>query len=429
MRRLLVLPILLLVFLASAFSQMFQARVVSSAYAWQRHDTVGQKSDHLFGHQSIQLSIAGENLSFHTYAQGFNDFSGPVKNDAQYRLYNLYFKWTNLFDVLSLSLGRQAVFAGVGNGTIDGGTASLKFFDSKLKVLGYYGALPPPRQKVEMIGDKKNNFMTGAQIVAAPVEYGQVSLSFVNRRIQSEPYSALRRDSLFNPYLTEIKPTAMAEKYVSGDASVDYEDFVSGYVRYDYDIEAEKNSRIQLFTRVKVLEPLSVTGEYIQREPRISYNSIFSVFAYNTLKEYEVGVEYALTGACQVFAKYGSVSYGDDDSQRLTVGANGKHVSVSFSRDIGYAGELNAASANCGYPLLDNMLTPTLMVSYAKYKLSESSSSLDAAISAALGLTYRPLKVLSFDTQVQWIQNKIYKNDVRLFLRGSFLLSQRLDIF
>jgi hypothetical protein len=51
------------------------------------------------------------------------------------------------------------------------------------------------------------------------------------------------------------------------------------------------------------------------------------------------------------------------------------------------------------------------------------------ALSAAVGAVYRPIPVLSLDAQVQWIQNKVYGNDMRLFLRGSYYLSQRLNIF
>jgi len=68
------------------------------------------------------------------------------------------------------------------------------------------------------------------------------------------------------------------------------------------------------------------------------------------------------------------------------------------------------------------------MVSYAQYKLNESSS-LDNALSAGVGVTYRPMPVLSLDTQFQYVQNKIYANDLRLFLRLSYYLTQRFDIF
>jgi hypothetical protein len=195
------------------------------------------------------------------------------------------------------------------------------------------------------------------------------------------------------------------------------------------DLYLEKMSRIELFTRVKIMEPLSVTGEYIHREPRLSYNSIFWVFAYNTISEYELGAEYALCKDCQVFGKYGSVSYGgDDNSNRITLGGSIKYASASFSWNTGYGGELAAFSANAGYPMFNNTITPTIMVGYAHYKLSDNAPTANA-LSAAIGAVYRPIPVLSLDAQVQWIQNKVYGNDMRLFLRGSYYLSERLNIF
>lgn len=422
---------LLLVFVLASLTadaQLFQARLVTSGYAWQRQDTVGQSSNHFFGHQTIQFSLAGKRLSLHTYVQGFNDLAGPVKSDPQFRLYSLYVKASNIFDMLDLAVGRQTVFAGAGVGSLDGGLASAKFWDSKIRVVGYYGILPPPQQKVELIGDKKNNFMTGGQIVVSPLDYARISVSYVRKNIQPDAYRAIRRDSLFNPYRIEIKPTASAEEYVSGDFSLDYGDRVSGYARYDYDMKFDKTSRLQFFTRVKVFDELGLTGEYIYREPRLSFNTIFSVFAYNTLKEYEVGVEYVLMKPWQAFGKFGYVSYGDENSKRVSLGVSGAYGSLSVTRNLGYGGELSGASLSAGYPLFEKTLTPTFLFSYAQYKLSENAES-ENALSAALGVVYRPFSVLALDTQVQWIQNKIYKNDMRLFLRVSYLFSEQLNIF
>jgi hypothetical protein len=408
-------------------AQYFQLRLVSSASAWQQQDTIGQSSNHVFGYQTAQLSLSGEQLSFHTYLQGFNDFSGPVKNEGTIRFYNFYLDYTNLLELLDISLGRQAIFAGVGNGTIDGGVASVRLLDSRLKVLGYYGALPSPGDKFEMIGDQKDNNMFGAQVIGIPADFARISLSYMQKNIKPETYWAIRKDSLFNPMITEITPSAEAEQYLSGDVSVDYNS-LSAYARSDYDVNQEKISRIQLFTRVKVTEPLSLTGEYIHREPHLSYNSIFWVFAYNTISEYELGAEYAVCKDWQVFGKFGSVSYGDDNSNQVTLGSNMKYVSASLSWNTGYGGELAAFSVNAGYPLFDNKLTPTLIAGYAHYKLSSNAPITDA-LSGAVGAVYRPIPAFSLDAQVQWIQNKIYSNDVRLFLRGSYYLGERLNIF
>lgn len=408
-------------------AQFFQLRLVSSASAWQQQDTVGQSSNHLFGYQTVQLALAGEHLSFHTYLQGFNDFAGPLKNEGTIRFYNFYLNYANLFEMVDISLGRQAIFAGVGNGTIDGGIASIRLLDSRLKVFGYYGALPSPGQKFEMISDQKNNNMFGAQLIGMPMDFARVSLSYMQKNIKPETYWALRKDSLFNPVITEISPSATAEQYISGDISIDY-DMISAYARSDFDLNQEIFSRIQFFTRVRVTEPFSLTGEYIHREPHLSYNSIFWVFAYNTISEYELGAEYAICKDWQVFGKFGAVSYGDDNSNQVTLGCNIKYASASFSWNTGYGGELAAFSMNAGYPLFDNKLTPTIVAGYAHYKLNSNAPITDA-LSGAVGAVYRPIPALSLDAQVQWIQNKIYNNDVRLFLRGSYYLGERLNIF
>ena len=436
MKNLFLLTCLLVLSASGAFGQRLQARFVTSAYAWERQDTIGISSQHLFGYQTVQLSLAGEQLSFHTYLQGFNDFGGPVKNDPTLRLYNLYAKWSNIAGFADLSVGRQAVFAGVGSGTIDGGIASLKFLDSRLKLVGYYGSLPSLGYKASLIENAADNSMMGGQLVVAPVEFGRASVSYLKKNMRPETYLGTRRDSLFNPYLVEIKPSATAEEYLSGDVSLDFKDIISGYARFDYDVLLEKSSRTQLFARVspfaastmKALQPLSITAEYLQREPRLLFNSIFSVFSFASLKEYEAGAEYAIGPSWQVFAKYGAVSYNDATQNQITVGVNGEHISASLTRDDGNGGELSAASLNLGYPLLENKLTPTLLIGYAHYKLSEYSE-LENALSVAIGAVYRPMRALSVDAQAQWIQNKIYNTDMRFFVRVSYLLSQQLAIF
>jgi len=105
-----------------------------------------------------------------------------------------------------------------------------------------------------------------------------------------------------------------------------------------------------------------------------------------------------------------------------------KYASASFSWNTGYGGELAAFSVNAGYPLFNKVITPTVMIGYAHYKLNEDAPT-SGALSAALGAVYRPMSVLSLDVQVQWIQNKVYGSDMRLFLRGSYQLSERLNIF
>jgi hypothetical protein len=330
--------------------------------------------------------------------------------------------------MVDVSFGRQLIFAGVGNGTIDGSVLSARFCDSRLRLIGYYGALPLANGQLKMVDDQAHNNMLGGQVVGSPVSFVKLSLSYMRKLIKPDAYWTNRAfDSTNSIHDVEIKPNAESEEYISADANVDY-NIVSAYARADADLNLEKLSRVQLFTRVKVMEPLALTSEYIHREPRLSYNSIFWVFVYNTISEYELGAEYAIYKDWQVFGKYGAVSYGDVNSNRVTLGGNMKYASASFSWNTGYGGELAALSANAGYPLFGNKLTPTIMVGYASYKLNESVSQSDA-MSLGVGAVYRPFSMLSLDIQMQWLRNNVYNNDVRLFFRGSYSLSERLNIF
>ena len=422
--------VFLAVVTASANAQVLQGRLVTSAFAWQMHDTVGVSSSHLYGYQTVQLSLVKGDYTLSTYLQGWNDFSGPVKNNGTIRLYNLYFNWRNIADLGELTLGRQTIFAGAGTGTIDGIKATGRFLENKVKVIGYAGPLAPPALGAQSTEGIWDNALYGGQVVVAPVDFAQSSVSYSRKQIQPEAYSALRRDSLFNPYLVEIRPSASVEEYLSGDVSAEY-DMVYGYLRYDHDLKLEKMARFQFFTRVKPIDRFGITAEYIQREPRIYYNSIFSAFTYNSLKEYEFGLEYEVQYVkdLQVFGRYGRVSYEGEKSEQYTFGANWNHISASASSISGYNGTINAGSLNAGYPLMDNMLTPTIMLSYGRYKLSRYEKNRVEVLSGALGVVYRPMTALSVDTQVQMVQNKIYKNDVRLFLRASYFLNERLTWF
>ena len=292
------------------------------------------------------------------------------------------------------------------------------------------GPLAPADLGAQPTDNLWDNAMYGGQVVFAPLEYGQVSVSYMKRNLQPQSYMATRYDPNTGPYLMEIRPSASNEEYLSGDVSGQY-DFFYGYLRYDHDLLMEKMSRFQFFTRVKPIDRVGVTVEYVQREPRVSYNSIFSAFTFNSLKDIELGLEYEVPYIpdLQVFGKYGEVNYGDEKSTQLTGGAAWKYVSANASIISGYNGKINAASLNAGYPLFENMITPTVNFSYGRYKLSQYDLHRTVAWSGALGVVYRPVPVFSVDTQVQWIQNKIYKNDVRLFFRASYLLNERLTLF
>ena len=199
-------------------------------------------------------------------------------------------------------------------------------------------------------------------------------------------------------------------------------------IQKNYDFYKEDISRVQAFTRVTATDQISATIEYLFREPRVAYNSIFSVFNTNSTKEIEGGIEYRPMAKTFLFARFANVEYVDDNSQRLAIGGTYDFISAAYTQNFGYAGELNGISVQAAYPMMERMITPTVGVGYASYKQSKSDPS-NTVVNVSAGAVYRPVKTLSTDVQLQWMQNPQFDSDVRLFLRFTYWLSDRMNWF
>jgi len=408
-----------------AAAQLVNGRFATSFYSWKQYDTVGIGVNYLRAYQTIQLSVAQGDVALHTYLMAA---AGGTSDVGRVRAYNLYVDWSNIDSVLDLSLGRQAIYAGVGNGTIDGLRASARFLENKVRVTAYAGAGVNP----DFTGIRKNihdNNSFGGQVVTTAVENLRFGLSYMNRHEEKDPYWTLRaRDSSFVPVPYYIANENQAEQYGSADASYSYGSLLSVYGRYDYDFNLSRTFRGQGWARVNVTDALAFTGEYMYRAPRVAYNSIFSVFTLNSVNELEGGVEYTFTPALRAFARYANVKYSDDRNNRWTVGLNTTYGSFSYSGSDGYAGQLQALSIQGAYPVLDRLVTPTLGISYASYRFS-SDSPRDDALALLVGAVLRPSRAFSADVQGQLMANRVYRNDMRLQVRLMYWFAERLSIF
>jgi hypothetical protein len=80
---------------------------------------------------------------------------------------------------------------------------------------------------------------------------------------------------------------------------------------------------------------------------------------------------------------------------------------------------MDAVSIYVAQSVLQGFLTPSFGFSFTRYRLSKEDPH-NELISLLAGLNYRPIRVLSFDVQGQYLNNKIYKNDWRLFFKLNF---------
>lgn len=404
-----------------AHGQLVNGRLITSVYTWKQYDTVDVSKKFARGFQSVLLDVTQGDFSLHGNFQGAVMLQHKLDELPDYRLYYGYAQWRNIANIADLSFGRLPFFAGVGLGTIDGALTRFRLAENKLRVTLYGGANTPLDLTIKQWGPLRKDFTLGGQVLSS-LENLRLGLSYMNRQRQRPGYwSTLRPDTVY------VDPNEAKEQYASGDASYSLED-ASFHARYDYNIDYRKTQRAQLEIRYYPTAAWAVSADYIHRAPRLPFNSFFSVFSVSTSDEVEGGVDYTLKSRIRLFVRGAFVQYVDDRSFRYTLGVANDYASASYRGNTGYAGELNAISLQGSYPLCDRMLIPNLGVSYSSYKLNASDNT-ENTLSAVLGIIARPLQLLSFDIQGQWLKNKVYKNDLRLYAGLNIWFTEQLHFF
>ncbi|MCK7524704.1 MAG: hypothetical protein MZV64_47380 [Ignavibacteriales bacterium] len=210
-------------------------------------------------------------------------------------------------------------------------------------------------------------------------------------------------------------------EFVTGEVNYNQQGLVSIFTRYDYDLNFNQTSKFEFDARTDAVENWAINLYFNYRQPKIRYNSIFAVFDYGNTYEIEVGTDYKINSMFTITGKFGNVQYKDENSQRIGLGLSTTYGSVNYRKTFGYAGELDAISLYSGYTFFEGLLTPSVGLSYTNYKLSPDDEA-NNITTLMVGANIRPFRTLSFDLQGQYMDNKIYKNDLRLFFKLKLLV-------
>lgn len=426
-RRFILLLLILFSIPAISLAQLVNGRLITSIYTWEKFDTVGVSKMFGRGYQSVLLDVAQSGFSVHTHLQGAISLQKKLDETPDFRAWYLYARVKDIGDVADVNLGRFPFYAGVGSGTLDGALTSLRFAESKVRVTLYGGQNVPQNLGLGDWKPLRNNFAVGGQLLTTAIDDLRLGISYFNRRRDRDSYWTIRPDSIPTAPVIYVVPDANREQYGSVDATYRFAP-VTVVGRYDYNLEASKTQRAQLGVRADIMDDLSFSGDFIHRAPRVAFNSFFGLFDAANIQEFEGGLDYRLSPLFRVFGRGALVSYDGDESFRYTVGAGHEYVYLSYRGNSGYAGELNSVTVQGVYPLFDRMLIPNASLSYTSYKLNQAAET-DNALAGVLGATVRPIPSFSADVQVQWMQNKVFKNDVRLFAKLNYWFSERFHIF
>ena len=417
MKKLLLIVSLALGLTSILYSQNINGRITSALYTFERFDTVNNSTTHARTYQMVYLNFGNKNITFRTNLNLEGDIAENISYDPRLRVYNFYLDVRNLFDIAHLKIGRQSVYNVAGSGVFDGISLRLKYegFD----ISGYFGGNVPAYQKFKFTNDLSNDYVAGGKLTVYSLTNTRFTLRYVNKNFKNVAYSALREDLNLNDFIAYINNGSQQFEYLSGEVSYFQPKNFSINTRYDYDLNFNKTSKFEIFGRYEGIEKVGLSAYYNYREPKIKYNSIFSVFDYRNSQEIEIGGDYLICRNTKVIGKYANVIYDDENSQRVSLGLSTSLGTITARKTFGYAGELTSVSLYTARSILEGLLTPSLSFGYTTYKLS-SADETNEMISALLGLNYRPVRTLSFDVQGQYLNNKIYSNDFRLLLKLNF---------
>lgn len=409
--------ILLLFVGASAlvYAQNINGRFSSSLYSLERYDSLNSSEKYLRAYEMLNLNFNYENVSVRSFLNLEGNLSNKMEYDPRLRFYNLYFEARKIFDVATIKLGRQPIINSVAGGLLDGASLSLK--NDVYKFTAYYGGNVPAYQKFELIDNWNDNYILGGKFTTTILNGFQLGIGYINKNFKPQFYEAIRLSSDLNPITVEIENKSNQYEFVTGEVNYSQAGLVNIFTRYDYDLNFKQTSKFEFDARTEAVDRLGINVYFNYREPKIRYNSIFAVFDYGNTYEVELGADYKITNGITVNGKFGNVQYKDDNSQRIGIGLTTGLGTVNYRKTFGYAGELDAVSLYSGYTVMEGLLTPSIGVSYTKYKLSPTDAESNNLTTLLAGLNIRPLRTLSFDIQAQYMDNKIYKNDFRFFFK------------
>ncbi|MBV6446110.1 MAG: hypothetical protein IFNCLDLE_02400 [Ignavibacteriaceae bacterium] len=397
------------------FSQSINGRVSSAYYLYERNETPSTQSFNARGYHSAILNLNYDKFSLRSYLNFENSFNQST--DARLRVYNLYFEARKLFDVATVKIGRQPLITSSASGVFDG--ISLNASYKWLGVDAFYGGNVPEYQKFEITDKWSEDYLLGGELKATIIPQLTIAAGGFIKNFKPREYTATRLDEAFNPIQVLIQEKSNQFKFLQGRIFYDEGKAFQLSGRYEYDLNYAKTSRIEFDGISSPVDKWHFNVYFNYLAPQIRYNSIFSVFDYANTTEIEIGAGYEVINSVTVNGRVGVVNYQGDNASRFTLSANTGFGSISYRKSLGYAGEMDNISLYLAKSLFDGLFTPSAGVAFTSYKVSKDAET-NSLTTILGGFNIRPIRWLSLDVQAQYMNNKIYKDDLRMFFKANY---------
>lgn len=218
--------------------------------------------------------------------------------------------------------------------------------------------------------------------------------------------------------IKEIEVPNVSERRLGLQLNTRIRDF-SVYLKAVQDLHWLNLQEINFVTSYSKNTMQRISFAYYFRRPRISYNSIFSVFDAQTNQEFTISGTQMLKSNWRLFSKVRLILFSDTESLVFNVGMGWKDLSTQYQYQQGYGGDFHRVLFTSRYRLSSRLILRGSL-NLGNYKPLEESWENLATLMA--GVTYKPTKLLSVSADVHSLKNRYYDNDNRLLIRLSYIL-------
>lgn len=377
--------VLTLVMLLSAqinFSGMTQ----SSVYVWENINE-NQLIDY-YQHVNARLSLESyRDLYLKTFFR-FGRTGDPAEWNE--KVYNAYLNFLSPCRKWDARIGRQFVYDGVMNGTVDGLLLNIgPFRNFTLKFLA--GMEAPFDRTLELTSWDEGNVL-GAFGSFDISEALNLKLSYFQKTHSSSVNWQLAGGALSGKIMTNLFYQAQYEHNLK----------TSSYQTMRYRMSF-LNNQWTLF------------AEYNSQKPRIYEDSFFQIFEQTAFNQIRSGLSYQFgnynIGLHDVYTMYEE----DESTNQVHAIINGSYGTIGVLYQSGYGGDNTGVYGAIHYEVLKNLLFQ-VRSSYYQYERQTTAISEDAT-SFSGGLIYKLSPSWQIKAEVQERINSYFDNDVRGLFR------------
>jgi len=347
------------------------------------------------GMQLRSFPVTYSNLEFKT---NFRFAKRGDPSEWNERVYNSFLKWKSSDRQYDLKLGRQFVYHGVINGTVDGLLASTKVTNNlAFKVLA--GMPAPMDRKLKLTNWSDGNVFGGFTSYQFSCDF-KANLSYFHKTKNEE--------TVWQQMGTTLSGKIINDFYFM--AKIDYNLKSSEYQDLRY--------RVIYFN-----DKWTISGEFNSHKPRILEDSFFKFFEIEAHNQVRANIAYQL-GEYRLSLRNLFTMYEDDNSNQIQLSVSNQWGLVGFIYQNGYAGDNTGFFGEIRYDVMSNV---SIIVYSSYYNYQRHTNEIgEEALAFSGKVEYRPLKYLHFQVEAQESQNSYYNNELRGLFRLNYMFNHTL---